>query len=220
MNIKEMEVCDKPREKMLKYGPDKLSEKELLALILRTGVKGKDVMSLAEELSVKLKEAPEGKESLPKLYSLCGIGKSKACEIMACFELGRRYLKNKKNSLYLKPKDVFLELKEYASAKKEHFIVLYLDTKNQEIKKYVVSIGTLNYSVVHPREVFEEAVKNLAASIIIAHNHPSGCPEPSQEDIKLTKRLIEAGKILGIELLDHVIVSKEKYFSFKENSLM
>ncbi len=220
MNLKEIESIEMPREKILKYGPEKLSEKELLALLIRTGAKGRDVMSVAGELAEKLRVCKENAPDIKELANFYGIGLAKACEIAACFEIGKRYLKGKKNSIYLKPADVFAELKEWRGLKKEHFIVLYLDTKNQEIKKHIVSIGTLNFSVVHPREVFEEAVKNLAAGIIVSHNHPSGCVNPSQEDIKLTKRLAEAGRILGIELLDHVIVSNEGYFSFKENSLI
>jgi len=220
MTIKEIEKIERPREKLIKYGPDKLSEEELFAIILRTGSKGKNVLELSRELIDKFKDKNFTYENFNELKNFYGIGEVKACEILACFELGRRYLKGKKNSIYLKPQDVFNELSEFRNLKKEHFIVLYLDTKNQEIKKQVVSIGTLNFSIVHPREVFEEAVKNLAASIIIAHNHPSNFVEPSSEDIKLTKRLVEAGKILGIEILDHVIVSKEKYYSFKENNLL
>ncbi len=220
MYIDEIDKCEMPREKMIKYGPDRLSNSELIALILRTGAKKKDVLKLANEVALKLDKAPEDRQDLEKLSSIDGIGPAKACEIMACFELSRRYIKGKKNCIYLKPQDVFNELREYRTLKKEHFIVLYLDTKNQEIKKQIVSIGTLNFSVVHPREVFEEAVKNLSAGIIVSHNHPSGCPEPSKEDINLTKRLVEAGKILGIELLDHVIISAEKYYSFKENGLI
>lgn len=215
-----MESVDMPREKILKYGPDRLSDKELLALLIRTGAKGKDVMSVAGNLSEKLKSYAENVPDIRELANFYGIGLAKACEIAACFEIGKRYLKGKKNSIYLSPADVFNELSQWRGLKKEHFIVLYLDTKNQEIKKHIVSVGTLNCSIVHPREVFEEAVKNLAAGIIVSHNHPSGCVDPSQEDINLTKRLVEAGKILGIELLDHVIVSSENYFSFKKNNLI
>ncbi|GAB4029626.1 MAG: DNA repair protein RadC [Elusimicrobiota bacterium] len=220
MGIAEMEKIEMPREKMLKYGPDRLSEAELMALLLRTGVKGKNVIELASDIVKRFSGREFGYEDLGELKEFCGIGEARACELIACMELGRRRFKNKKNAVYLKPADVFFELREYRNLKKEHFLVLYLDTKNQELKKQVVSIGTLNFSVVHPREVFEEAVKNLAAGIIVAHNHPSGCPQPSQEDIKLTGRLAEAGKILGIELLDHVVVASGGYYSFKENGLI
>lgn len=149
-----------------------------------------------------------------------GLGPAKACEIVACFELGKRLLKDKKAELYLKPEDVFGQLKDIRDNKKEHFVILYLDTRNQEIKKEIISIGSLNASLVHPREVFEPAVRNTAAQIIIAHNHPSGDTNPSTEDIHISQRLVEAGKIMGIEVIDHVIVAKNSYFSFKEKGLI
>jgi DNA repair protein RadC len=122
--------------------------------------------------------------------------------------------------IFLKPKDIWEQLADIRENKKEHFVIFYLDTRNQEIKRDIISIGCLNANLVHPREVFEPAVKNLAASLIVAHNHPSGNLEPSQEDIDLTKRLTAAGKLLGIELMDHVIVSKEGFSSFKEKGLI
>lgn len=139
--------------------------------------------------------------------------------VRAIWELASRFA-GKKSSIYLKPRDIWEQLPHIRGEKKEHFIVFYLDTRNQEIKRDVVSIGTLNYNLVHPREVFEPAVKSLAANIIVAHNHPSGCLEPSDEDLSLTKRLSQAGKLLGIELLDHVIVTKEGFMSFKQKGLL
>ena len=139
---------------------------------------------------------------------------------MACFELGKRLLKNKKAELYLRPEDIFAEMKDIRTHKKEHFVVFYLDSRNQEIKREIISIGSLNASLVHPREVFEPAVKHTAAHLIIAHNHPSGDPNPSTEDLHLTRRLTEAGKIMGIEILDHVIVARDRYLSFKEKGLL
>ena len=139
-------------------------------------------------------------------------------EIQAIWEIAKRFA-GKKTHIYLKPRDIWEELRDIRGLKKEHFVVFFLDTKNQEIKREIVSIGTLNYNLVHPREVFEPAVKHLAGSIIIAHNHPSGCLEPSDDDIALTKRLIQAGKILGIEVLDHVIVTKESFTSMKSKGL-
>ncbi|HOW89795.1 MAG TPA: JAB domain-containing protein, partial [Elusimicrobiales bacterium] len=130
------------------------------------------------------------------------------------------FIAGKKTSIYLKPRDVWEELRDIRENKKEHFVAFYLDTRNQEIKRDIVSIGTLNYNLVHPREVFEPAVRNLAAGIIVAHNHPSGCLEPSDEDLSLNRRLVQAGKLLGIELLDHVIVTKDAYSSFKQRNLM
>lgn len=209
-----------PREKLLKYNsPDRLKDEELLALILRTGTKNHNVLNLAKNLIQHYgKELPY--VTVNELKNFLGLGKTRACSIVAAFELGKRFLKDKKIYLYLTPKDVYERLYEYKTAKKEHFFVFYLDTKNQEIKYEIVSIGTINSSLVHPREVFEPAVKNLACQIIIAHNHPSGCLEPSKDDIELTERLFKAGEILGIEVLDHIIISKDGYYSFKQNKLI
>lgn len=148
------------------------------------------------------------------------MGPAKACEIVACFELGKRLLKSKKAGIYLKPRDVWEELKDLRDYKKEHFVIFYLDSRNQEIKREIISVGSLNANLVHPREVFEPAVRNLAAQIILAHNHPSGDPEPSEDDLEITKRLVESGKILGIEVIDHIIVTKGGFLSLKEKNLI
>jgi DNA repair protein RadC len=218
--IKDLPKVERPREKLIQYGPEKLSNSELLAIILRSGTKEENVVELANKILKKF-----GANELPNLKyedlkNLQGLGQVKACEIIACFELGKRLLKDKKSEIYLKPQDVWEELKDLRDHKKEHFIIFYLDSRNQEIKREVISIGSLNASLVHPREVFEPAVRNLAAQIILAHNHPSGETDPSEEDIKLTKRLVEAGKILGIEVIDHIIVAKDKYTSFKNKGLI
>jgi DNA repair protein RadC len=219
MKIKETPLITRPREKLIRYGPNKLSDVELLAIILKTGTKNKNVTALATEI-LKI----YGKEKLSiltidELSQINGIGPVKACELVATFELGRRFLKDKKSELILSAKDVFDALKDIREIKKEHFYVFYLDTQNQEIKRDLISVGTLNESLVHPREVFEPAVQNLCAAVIVAHNHPSGLLEPSEQDKKVTKRLKEAGEVLGIALLDHVIVTKEGYFSFQEEGL-
>lgn len=148
------------------------------------------------------------------------MGSAKTCEIVACFELGRRLLQNKQSTLILGPKDVWEELKDIRDNKKEHFVIFFLDARNQEIKREVISIGSLNANLVHPREVFEPAVRHLAAQVIVAHNHPSGDPEPSEDDLEITKRLTEAGKILGIEVVDHIIITKSDFLSFKEKGLI
>ena len=158
--------------------------------------------------------------SIKELKNTFGLGSAKACEISACFELGRRLLQNKQSALILEPKDVWNELKDIRDHKKEHFVTFFLDARNQEIKREIISIGSLNANLVHPREVFEPAIRHLAAQIIIAHNHPSGDTEPSEEDLGITKRLVEASKILGIDILDHVIVAKTGHFSFKEKKLL
>lgn len=218
--IADMPRVERPREKLIHYGPEKLSNSELLAIILRTGTQGTNVVDLAKKVLAKFRAEKVPSLSYQELKDFPGLGPTKACEIVACFELGKRLLKDKKASVYLSPKEVWSELKDIRSSKKEHFVVFYLDTRNQEIKREIISIGSLNANLVHPREVFEPAVKNLAAQIIIAHNHPSGNLEPSNEDLKITKRLVEAGKILGIEIIDHIIVSTKEFLSFKEKDLI
>ena len=209
-----------PREKMLRYGPEKLSDSELLALVLGTGTKKMDVLFLAESLISKF-----GQSGLP--YASCAdlsiyneLGPARACRTAAVFELGKRFLQNKKTSLYMKPEDVWDNMRDIRNSKKEHFVVFFLDSKNQEIKRELVSIGTINFSLVHPREVFEPAVRNLACSVIIAHNHPSGDTTPSKQDVETTRRLSIAGKILGIKVLDHIIVGRDKFTSLKQEGLM
>jgi DNA repair protein RadC len=215
-----MPRVERPREKLMRYGPEKLADEELLAIMLRTGTPGRGVLDLAGDILRRFGRGDLAKAGFAELRAAPGLGPARACEIMAAFELGRRYLNGKKVGIYLKPRDIWDELRDVRDQKKEHFVVFYLDTRNQEIKRDIVSIGTLNYNLVHPREVFEPAVKNLAASVIVAHNHPSGCLEPSDEDLSLTKRLAQAGKLLGIELLDHIIVTKEGFMSFKQKGLL
>ncbi len=218
--IQDMPRVERPREKIMRYGPGKLTDEELLAVLLRTGARGRNVLELAGDLLRRFGRADIAKARYAELRAVPGLGPARACEVLAAFELGRRYLNGKKTGVYLKPRDVWEELRDVREQKKEHFVVFFLDTRNQEIRREIVSIGTLNYNLVHPREVFEPAVKNLAASVIVAHNHPSGCLEPSDEDLSLTKRLAQAGKLLGIELLDHVIVTKEGFLSFKQKGLL
>ena len=218
--IKELNKIERPRERLIRYGAGKLSNAELLSILLRTGRKGQNVLEISKKILKKSGEKNFGDIKFEELKKYPGLGPVKACEIIACFELGRRFLKGKKLNVYLSPEDVWAELKDIRENKKEHFIVFYLDTGNQEIKREIISVGTLNYNIVHPREVFESAVKNLAAGIILAHNHPSGSLEPSPEDLSLNKRLVEAGKILGIQVLDHIIVTQTGFSSFKEKGLM
>ncbi len=205
-----------PREKLLKYGPDKLSDSELLALLLRTGKKGQSVTIFSKIILKDLLKIGVSNLTLKSLMNIQGLGLAKSCEILAALELSKRLLQGKKNTIIMSPKDVMLAMQDIVLSKKEHFVVFYLDSRNQEIIRDIISIGSLNNSFAHPREIFENAIKNNAASIIIAHNHPSQDPTPSNADIEITKRILEAGKILGIEMLDHVIVSKNKWWSWKE----
>jgi len=220
MKIKDLPKVDRPREKLEKYGPEKLSDSELLAILLRTGSKGINVVELARKILGKFSGSGLAKADFKDLKNTFGLGAAKACEIVACFELGRRLLQNKKSQIYLTPKDVWNELKDIRDNKKEHFVIFFLDARNQEIKREIISVGSLNANLVHPREVFEPAVRHLAAQVILAHNHPAGDPMPSKEDSEITKQLVEAGKLLGIEIRDHVIVSKTNFFSFADHKLL
>ena len=220
MKLKDLPKVEWPREKLEKYGPTKLSNSELLAVLLGTGKKGVNVVEFSRNILRKFGSYELPNATIEELKTTLGLGIAKASEIVACFELGRRLLQGKKSELYLTAKDAWQELKDIRNHKKEHFVIFFLDSRNQEIHREVISVGTLNANLIHPREVFEPAIRYFAAQIIVAHNHPSGNPEASKEDIEITKRLRTAGNILGIELLDHVIVAKNAYVSLKEKDLL
>jgi len=220
MKIKDLPKVERPREKLIKYGPEKLSNSELLAILLRTGIKGVNVVELSNKILKKFNGNSLASIGMKELKDILGLGSTKACEIVACFELGRRLLKGKQTEIILSPSDVWDLLKDIRDNKKEHFVVFYLDSRNQEVQREVISVGTINESLVHPREVFEPAIRHSAVQVIVSHNHPAGDPNPSEEDVIITKRLVEAGKLLGIELFDHVIVTKTDYFSMHQQNLL
>ncbi len=220
MPVRDLHKIEMPRERLVKYGPGKLKDDELLAILLRTGPKGSGVMELSKKLLKEFKGVSLANAGVKDLVKIKGLGEAKACEIVAVFELGRRLLKDKQAVLILSPREVWEQLKDIRESKKEHFVVFFLNTQNQEIQRETISVGTLNSSLIHPREVFEPAIKHLASHILIAHNHPSGSLEPSDEDLNVTKRLCESGKLLGIEVIDHVIVTSKGYMSFKEKNLL
>ena len=218
--IKDIPKVDRPREKLMKYGPEKLNDSELLAILLRTGTKNLNVVELSKKIVRKFGRKKLAKAKFNNLKSNFGLGPVKALEIIACFELGKRFLNGKKTELILSPKDVWENMKDIRDNKREHFVVFYLDTRNQKIQREIISVGILNASLVHPREVFEPAIRHSAAQIIISHNHPSDNINPSKDDIEITKRLIKAGDILGIKIIDHVIVSKNSFSSLKCEELL
>ncbi len=218
--IKNLERIEQPREKLLKYGVEKLTDEELLAILLRTGLAGKNVLEVAKSVIKKFSGVRLASATVSELTKVKGVGEVKALELVACFELGRRLLKDKQVALVLSPRIVWERMEDLRTSKKEHFVVFFLDTQNQLIKREVVSIGTLNASLVHPREVFEPAIKHSVSHIIVAHNHPAGSLEPSEEDVQVTRRLRDAGALLGIQLLDHVIVTPTGYTSLKEQNLL
>lgn len=220
--IKDMPRVKKPRERLIEKGPEALRDSELLAILLGSGYKGKNVLEVAKRIisehpSRKLAELP-----FDKLKKLKGVGPAKACLIRAAFELSKRAFAVDEDLLPIisTPKDVADEVTNIRKNKKENFVVLYLNARNQVIHKETISIGTLNASVVHPREVFQLAVTKSAASIILAHNHPSGDTTPSDDDIELTKRIVKAGEIMGIEVFDHIIVSDRGHLSMKDKGLI
>lgn len=208
--IRDLHIDDRPRERLIKQGPQSLSNQELIAILLRTGTKQESVLSLANRVLNYFEKLHELKHAtLEEIISIKGIGQAKAVQLLAAIELGRRLSQKQMDSRFTirSPKDAasFL-MPEIGSLQQEHFVALYLNVKNQVIHKQTIFIGSLNSSIVHPREIFKEAVKRSAASIICAHNHPSGNATPSPEDIEVTKRLQEAGFIIGIELIDHIII--------------
>mgnify|MGYP004002984547 CR=1 FL=1 len=218
--IKDIPKIDRPREKLMQYGSGKLSNSELLAILLRSGRKGENVVQLSKRILTKFNTTGLANAQYDALSECHGIGPAKACEIIACFELGKRFLKGKKARLYLSAKDVWVAMRDVRNNKKEHVVIFYLNARSQEIKKEIISVGILTNSIIHPREIFEPAIRHNAAHIIVAHNHPSDDPTPSEQDIAITYRLVEAGKILGIDLIDHVIVSPTKYFSMAEHDMI
>ncbi|ABR48446.1 DNA repair protein RadC [Alkaliphilus metalliredigens QYMF] len=223
--IKKMPINERPREKLLNYGPESLSNPELLAIILSTGTKEMSAIDLATHV---LSYSEEGLRHLKnceieELQQIKGVGIAKASQILAAVELGKRIsLTSRVNHYRIKsPDDVSnLLMEEMRYLKKEYFNIALLNTKHEVIAIENISIGSLNASIVHPREVFVVAIKRSSSAIILVHNHPSGDPSPSGEDIRITKRLVEAGKLLGIEVLDHIIIGDNVYYSLKEKSMM
>ena len=212
--LKELYEGDRPREKLLSRGAEALKDHELMAVLLGRGVRGKDVLRLSKELVELLREGVDDLE-IDKLSSIHGVGEAKAAQILAALELSRRFLIREK-AVIRSAEDVWKELKEYHGRKQEYFLALTLDGASHLIEKRVISVGTLNQSLVHPREVFADAIADRAAGIVIAHNHPSGQCFPSAQDRRVTQRLAEAGRLLGIELLDHVILTRDGWYSFSE----
>jgi DNA repair protein RadC len=230
VTIHDLPISERPRERFYLHGADKLSDAELIAIILRTGHKGESVISLAQRLLSKFTSLERlMNASIDDLKSIKGIGNAKAVELSAVFHLAHRmklkhseYLdKHLKKSIADNP-SLAAELirNTINDFSKEHFVIANFDTRGRLVATDLISVGTLNSSLVHPREVFSAAIKRHANYIIAAHNHPSGDLKPSEEDIKITKRLSESGRILGIELKDHLIISENSYFSFSEKGLI
>jgi len=216
--LRDLHRLDKPREKLIARGTQALKNDELMAVLLGSGVRGKDVRKLAREI-VALMESDFENLTLERLLEIHGLGTAKASQILAALELSRRYLIRTRRRI-TDAQHVYEELRDYATRNQEYFLALTLDGASHLIETRVISIGTLNQSLVHPREVFADAITDRAAGIIIAHNHPSGTLEASRADLQITRRLAEAAKLIGIDLLDHVILSKEGYYSLSDAGLM
>jgi DNA repair protein RadC len=219
MMVRDYPLEERPRERMINDGAEKLSNSELIAILLRTGTKDESVLELSSRILHELGSIRRLTEAtVEELTKIKGIGKAKAVQLKAGIELGRRVARKQAALFTIRsPEDAADYLIQLLQLdQQEKFHVLYLNTKNQIVAEKTIFVGSLNASIVHPREVFKEAVKQSAASIIVAHNHPSGDPTPSREDIAVTKRLIEAGQMIGIECLDHLIVGDDCYISLKE----
>jgi DNA repair protein RadC len=216
--IKELHNDDKPREKLVKKGVQSLKNDELLSVLIGSGIKGKDVRKLSREIVLMLDDSFENL-SLDKLLNIHGLGVAKASQIISAIELAKRYT-SQSNKKITSAEDVYHELKEFSTKKQEYFLVMTLDGASHIINTRTIFIGTLNQSLVHPREVFADAIADRAAGIIIAHNHPSGTLAASRADIQITQRLKEVSKLVGIELLDHVILAKNGFYSFSDEGLL
>jgi DNA repair protein RadC len=222
--IKEIPPWDRPREKLMKNGPSYLSDEELVALILGSGVKGYDVSVLSKKVLEYLREhlarvKGDYTAFLSGLRAIKGLGDAKVSLIAAMHELYSR-MENAKAQVIKNARDILPLVSFLAGKRQEHFVALNLNGGNRVLSTCIVSIGLVDQSLVHPREVFSEAVRERAARVIVCHNHPGGALAPSEEDIGVTRSLLKASRVLGIALLDHVIISDEGYFSFREGGLM
>jgi DNA repair protein RadC len=224
LTIKDLPLEERPREKLKTLGAEALSNAELLAVLLRTGTNRETAVQLAARLLTRsggLRTLPD--LSLEEMVEIRGLGPTKAVMIKAALELGRRLAttpRDEAGSITNPRQAAELFMEELRYKKKEHFKVLLLNTKNHVISREEISVGSLNASIVHPREIFNMPLRKSAASVILVHNHPSGDPSPSQEDLEVTRRLVDAGHILGIAVRDHIIIGDGCFFSFKEKGLL
>lgn len=220
MKIHELPKSSRPRERFLKFGPESLSDAELLALILRTGTYNENVIEMSNRLISKFTLDKLFDSTIIELKKIKGIGESKAIQILTIAELTKRCNQVKKSKTKISSaKDVFDLLNDELKEKtKENFYVILLNTKNKILKIEKISIGILDATIIHPREIFKPAIKNSAARIILAHNHPSGDPSPSDEDLNITKKIMSIGELIGIEVIDHIIIGNENYWSYLESN--
>ncbi|MEK7213646.1 MAG: DNA repair protein RadC [Patescibacteria group bacterium] len=220
LKIRDLPSDDRPREKLIKKGPEALSLGELLAIILNTGNRTEDVLEMSNRIIREYGEKSIiAEKNAKKLSKELDIPVIKACQVIACGEIGRRfYEKNDSGFEVIRTaKDAYEYLQDMRNLPKEHLRGIYLNSHNRIVHDEVISIGTINTNIVHPREVFRPAIEYSAAAVVLAHNHPSNIVTPSAQDIEITNQLVSAGKILGINVLDHVIITKSTYISIKAN---
>jgi len=223
IKVKELPEEKKPREKLIRYGPDVLRIPELVSIILNTGYRDENVLELSQRIIKEYgSKAIASEKNVGRIMETLGIPIVKACQIVACFELGRRFFQEQPGKMpaIRGPEDVFVYLEDMKKLKKEQFRGLYLNARNKVIHDEVISIGTLTANLVHPREVFQPAIEYLACGVIVAHNHPSGDPDPSEDDLEITRKLASVGKTMDIELLDHIIIGSKRYVSLKEKGIV
>lgn len=211
--IRNMPDIDRPREKLLAYGTVKLTDRELLQVIIGSGIRGFDVVAISDALATLL-DTKHGKVTLDELTAIRGISRATACKLLASLELTGRFVKT--GTRIESIEDVLPLLEDIRRKPQEHFVVITMDGGNRVIEKRIVTVGTINASIVHPREVFADAITDRAASIVVAHNHPGGTLAASSADMEVTKRLEVSGRLLGIQLFDHVIVTSDSYLSILE----
>lgn len=215
--IKDIPDFDRPREKLATKGPEALSDTELLVVLLGNGVKGRNVFQVARSILKRLGTCKK-RLAIEELVSIEGIGFAKACQILASFEFARRRLQG--GTIIRNTHDLLPLISYIADRKQEYFICISLNGANEIIGNRVITVGLLNQSQVHPREVFVDAITDRAASVILAHNHPSGVLSPSPDDILATRQLVDAGKIIGISVLDHIIIARKGFISLKEEGYL
>lgn len=217
IRIKDLDKIDRPREKLKKYGPSALKNYELLSIILGKGTKKEDLFNISSRIIDEYgSKAVINETNVDKIKKLLNLGDVHSCQVVACFELGRRLFSKSKEIIIRTPEDVFKYLNDMRNLNKEYFRGLYLDVKNKLIYDEIISIGTLTTNLIHPREVFHPAIQYKAVGIILAHNHPSGDPTPSEDDIKITQQIIQVGKVMEIDVLDHIIIGEKGFVSLKE----
>lgn len=217
----DVEESERPRERLFELGPGALSDADLVALVFGSGSGGESVLDVAARVTRSIHLRRLHQTAVEDLLAVKGMGPARAAQLLAAAEIGRRLWPDADPiPLVRGPETIFELTADIRRSNREHFVGFYLNSRNQVLRREIISIGSLNASIVHPREVFIPALAVSAASLILAHNHPSGDPSPSEEDLAITRRIAESGRLLGIELLDHVVVAREAYTSFKERRLL